>query len=278
MVGNILYQANPLLICLALVGVLMLAVEIGFLSKKAAGKGGPDGGEKGDIAFLFAGVMTLLALLLGFTYSMSAGRFEQRRQLVIEEANAIGTTYLRAKTLPEPRSSEIQEWLRQYTALRVEIASAKAPGPEKIREWDNRTKQLHGSIWASAAALARESPSPIISIFLVTLNEMIDVHAKRLAAFRNRVPISIYLVLFIVSTTLLWLVGSYFGLQRRRMRLLTSALALLVASVMWLILDLDQPVRGAIKTSQQSIIDLQRDMSQKPGVQPQDLINPAKTQ
>jgi len=193
---------------------------------------------------------------------MSADRFEQRRQLVIEEANAIGTTYLRAKTLPEPRSSEIQEWLRQYTALRVEMAGARVPRPERLREWDSRAKQLHGLIWSSAAALAKENPNPIISLFLVTLNEMIDLHAKRVAAFRNRVPASIYLVLFVVSTILLLLVGRYFGSQRKRVRLLTTLLALLVASVMWLIFDLDQPVQGAIKTSQQSLIDLHQDLSQ----------------
>jgi hypothetical protein len=275
MLGNILYQSNPLLICLVLMGVLMLAVEIGFWTKKAGGKGGPDGIERGDIAFIIGGVMTLLALLLGFTYSMSAGRYEQRRQLVIEEANAIGTTYLRAKTLPEPRSSEIQELLRQYTALRVEVTSAIDPGPEKIREWDSRAKELHGRLWSPAADLAREVPNPVISIFLVTLNELIDLHAKRMAAFRNRVPFSIYLVLFIVSAILLWLVGRYFGSQRKRVRLLTTVLALLVASVIWLILDLDQPTQGAIKTSQQSLIDLHQDLSQKPEIQPQNLIEPA---
>ena len=84
MLGNIFYQSNPLLICLALMGVLLLAVEIGFWAKKAGGKGGLDGIEKGDIALIIGSVMTLLALLLGFTYSMSASRFEQRRQLVIE--------------------------------------------------------------------------------------------------------------------------------------------------------------------------------------------------
>ena len=98
-------------------------------------KGGSDSIEKADIALILGAVMTLLALLLGFTYAMSAGRFEARRQLVIEQANAIGTTYLRAKTLPEPRSSEIQELLRQYTALRVEIAGTMDDHPEKIREW-----------------------------------------------------------------------------------------------------------------------------------------------
>jgi uncharacterized membrane protein len=207
--------------------------------------------------------MTLLALLLGFTYSMSEGRFETRRQLVVEEANAIGTTYLRAKTLPEPRSSEIQELLRQYAALRVEIAGMADDAPEKIREWGNRTNKLHGLIWSHAAVLARENPNPVISVFLQTLNEMIDLHAKRLAAFRNRVPLSIYWVLFIVSAITLWLVGNYFGTRGQRMRILTTMLALLVASVMWLIMDLDQPVRGAIRASQQSLIDLHQDLSQE---------------
>jgi hypothetical protein len=195
---------------------------------------------------------------------MSEGRFETRRQLVVEEANAIGTTYLRAKALPEPRSSQIQELLRQYAALRVEIASMTDDTPEKLREADNRSKRLHSLIWSHAAALARENPNPITSIFLQTLNEMIDLHSKRLAAFRNRVPFSIYLVLFVVSIITLWLVGYYFGTRRQRARILTTILALLVASVMWLIMDLDQPTRGTIRASQQSLIDLHQDLSQTP--------------
>jgi hypothetical protein len=115
MSGNIFYRLNPLLICLVLTGVLIMTVEIGFWAKGRA-KAGTGSIEKTDIALILGAVMTLLALLLGFTYSMSVGRFETRRQLVVDEANAIGTTYLRAKTLPEPRSSEIQKLLRQYTA------------------------------------------------------------------------------------------------------------------------------------------------------------------
>jgi len=165
--------------------------------------------------------------------------------------------------LPEPRSSEIQELLRQYTALRVEIASTANDTPEKIREADNRSKQLHGLIWSHAAALARESPSPIISIFLQTLNEMIDLHSKRLDAFRNRVPFSIYLVLFVVSIIILWLVGYYFGMRRQKARFLITLVVVLVGFVMWLIMDLDQPTRGAIKASQQSLIELHQDLSQE---------------
>jgi len=260
MSGNIFYRLDPFLICLVFMAVLLVAEELGFRVKGWA-KPGSDSVEKADIALILGAVLTLLALLLGFTYAMSEGRYETRRQLVVEEANAIGTTYLRAKALPEPRSSQIQELLRQYTALRVEIASMTNDTPENIREVDNRTKQLQSLIWSHAAALARESPNPVVSVFLQTLNEMIDLHGKRMAAFRNRVPFSIYLVLFVVSAITLWLVGYYFGTCRQRMRILTTMLVLLVASVMWLLMDLDQPVRGAIRASQQSLIDLHQDLS-----------------
>ena len=261
MSGNIFYRLDPLLVCLVLMGVLLVAEELGFRLKGKM-RPGSDNIEIADIALILGAVLTLVALLLGFTYAMSEGRFETRRQLVVEEANAIGTTYLRAKALPEPRSSQIQELLRQYLALRVEIATKIDDNPGKMREMDTRSKQLHSLIWAHAAALARESPNPVTSIFLQTLNEMIDLHSKRLAAFRNRVPLSIYLVLLIVSIITLWLVGYYFG-RRQRGRILTTVVALLVASVMWLIMDLDQPARGTIRASQQSLIELHQDLSQE---------------
>ena len=262
MPGNIFYRLDPLLTCLVLMGLLLVAEEFGFRVKRRT-RPGSDSIEKADIALILGAVLTLLALLLGFTYAMSERRFETRRQLVVEEANAIGTTYLRAKALPEPRSSQIQELLRQYAALRVEIAGMADDAPEKIRGMDNRTKELHGLLWSHAAALARESPNPVTSIFLQTLNEMIDLHSKRLAAFRNRVPFSIYLVLFVVSIIILWLVGYYFGMRRQKARFLITMVVLLVTSVMWLIMDLDQPVRGAIKASQQSLIELHQDLSQE---------------
>jgi hypothetical protein len=259
---NVFYRIDPRLICLVLMGVLLAASEMGFWLKGRM-KAGSNSIEKADIALIVGALLTLLGLLLGFSYAMSVGRFETRRQLVIEEANAIGTTYLRAKTLPDPRSSEIQELLRQYAALRVEIGGMADDAPERIRGMDNRTKELQGLLWSHAAALARENTSPVIAVFLLTLNEMIDFHTKRLAEFYNRVPFSIYLVLFVVSAMTLWLMGYYFGSHRKRVQILTTVVALLVALVMWLIMDLDQPMRGAIRASQQSLIDLHQDLSQE---------------
>jgi hypothetical protein len=258
--GNLFYRLDPFLVCVTLFALLLVAEEVGFRLRKRKLLGS-ESIEKGDIALILGAVLTLLSLMLGFTYMMSSDRYETRRQLVIEEANAIGTTYLRAQTLPEPQGSEIQELLRRYAALRVEIAGIRSDAPEKIREIDARTKQLHSLIWSNATVLARENPSPVVAVFLLSLNEMIDIHSERLAAFRNRVPASIYPVLFISSAIALLLAGYYFGTSKQRVRILPLIFAVLIASVMWLIMDLDQPVRGSIKASQQSLIDLDRDLN-----------------
>ena len=144
----------------------------------------------------------------------------------------------------------------------MEIARLRDDTPQKIREVDNRSKHLHRLLWEHAAVLARKTPNPIVSVFLQSLNEVIDLHSKRLAAYRNRVPLSIYLVLFIVSTITMSLLGYYFGTRKPKARILTVIVVLLVASVMWLILDLDQPRRGAIRASQQGLFELYEDLSQ----------------
>jgi len=260
MTGNIFYRVDPLWICLILICFLVAASEAGYWVIQKRRSRRPETFEKADIALILGAVLTLLALLLGFTYSMSENRFEVRRELVVQEANAIGTTYLRAQTLSEPRSSEAQEYLRQYTKLRVELANTTEITPQILLEADRRTKELHNLLWAQAVALAKESPTPITSLYLQTLNEMIDLHTKRLAAFHNRVPLAIYMVLGVVSGVAVFLVGFYIGFSKHRAHVLTMMLAMLVASVMWLILDLDQPASGTIRTSQQSLIDLQQDM------------------
>ena len=137
MSGSIFYRFDPIIICLILMGLLLTAEEFGF-RLRARTRPDPDATEKTDIALVLGAILTLLALLLGFTYTMSQARYDARRQLVVEEANAIGTAYLRAKTLPELRSSDIQELLRQYAALRVEIISIKDDAPQRIQEVDSR--------------------------------------------------------------------------------------------------------------------------------------------
>ena len=217
-----------------------------------------------DIALILGGVMTLLALMLGFTFSLSESRFEMRRQLIVDEANAIGTTYLRTRTVPEAAGAEMRESLRRYIALRIEMDGLSVDSSSRLREFVDRSKQLQETLWARAAALAREDPNPVRGLLLQTLNQTIDIAATRLAAFKNRVPFSIYAVLFLVSLIAMWLFGYYFSMRKGRPALLVVVLALLIASVMWLIMDLDQPLRGIIKPSQESLTDLAADLNRGP--------------
>jgi hypothetical protein len=241
--------------------LLVAAEEAGFRWRRRRLRGSSEGIEKGDIALILGSVLTLMSLMLGFTYMMSSDRYEARRQLVIEEANAIGTTYLRAQTLPEPQGTELQELLRQYAALRAEIAGLGSNARERLPEFMARTKQLHDAIWSRAAGAARENPGPVVALFLESLNEMFDINTRRVAAFRNHVPVSIYPVIFLSAAIAIWLAGFYFGANKRRARIMPLIFAVLIASVMWLIMDLDQPIRGTIKASQQSLIDLDRDLN-----------------
>jgi hypothetical protein len=260
MFRTIFYRLDPLLICLALFGLLIAAEVAGFRIGKTRTRPGAQNTAQSDMALILGAVLTMLSLLLGFTYAMSQSRFETRRQLVIDEANAIGTTFLRTQTLPEPRASELQELLRRYVALRAEAAGLKDDSPERIRDIDVRAKRLQDLMWSRATALAKESPSPVVAIFVQALNDTIDFHGKRMAAFKSRVPYSIYLVLFGISAVAIGMAGLYFASGGRRRRIMTTIFAFLVTAIMWLILDLDNPVRGSIKATQQSLIELQQDL------------------
>ncbi len=253
------FRGDPVLICLVLVLVMIAAGEVGFLAMRRVRRRTEDI-NKSDIALFLGAVLTLLSLLLGFTYVMSQGRYETRRQLVINEAEAIRSAYFRAGAIPEPRSSEVRELLRRYLDLRLEMLRAKDTAPETIREVNRRSMELQNGMEAHATALAKESPNAIVSLFVQSLDALSDIHTKRLAAVRSRVPAVIYWVLVCISVIVVGLSGVYFGTHKRRLRLLTVMFSLLVASVMWLILDLDSPALGTIRASQQSLVDLQQEI------------------
>lgn len=255
---DVFYKANPFLLCVALCALLVFAEEMGFRARRGKARE-RNGIENEDISLILGGVMTLLALMLGFTFSLSESRFEMRRQLVVDEANAIGTAYLRTRTVPEP-GAEMRELLRRYVALRIEAATSSTI-TLNLSQLIDRSKKLQDALWVRASALARQDQNAVRGLLLQTLNQMIDIGTARLAAFKNRVPFSIYAVLFLISLLAMWLIGYYFRVRGGRPGMLAIVLALLIASVMWLIMDLDQPQRGMIRASQESLYDLYADMN-----------------
>ena len=209
---------------------------------------------------MFEGTMlAVLGLLLAFTMSMGATRYDMRRHLVVEESNAIGTTWLRSKMLPAPENAEFARLLHQYVDARVRFA-----GEKSLRELPLQREaeaRLQDALWSHATAFAARDPRSVpAGLLLQTSNEMIDLEAARWASFWSHVPQSIICVNLFIAMLAATLLGYGFGLIGRRHMISTLMLAVSISSVLAVIVDLDRPWQGYIRVSQQPMIDLQKQL------------------
>ena len=208
-----------------------------------------------NVSTLEGAAIGLLALMVGFTFAMSLSRFEARRDAILAEANAIGTTALRARLLPEPHRKEVLELLRDYVKVRLELTQ-RPTTPADLAAAIEKSNVLQEELWQQAEAmLAIDKDVVPTGLFIQTLNEMIDDQAKRLAALRNRVPNVVQLALFAVAIIASGFAGYATGVNKRRSRFPVYIMGLLVGGVILLILDLDRPGAGFIEVSQQPMID-----------------------
>ncbi|HYO87387.1 MAG TPA: hypothetical protein VER79_02005 [Candidatus Limnocylindrales bacterium] len=215
--------------------------------------------KEGSTGMLVGSLLALLAFLLAFTIGMASSRYDTRRMLVLSEANAIGTTYLRAGYLPEPARTETQVLLRAYVPFRVnvqDVAQLAANYASSIA--------IHGQIWSIAEELARETPdSDVLAIYIESLNEMIDLQNSRLVAgIYARVPETVLYLLLIGSALIIGMVGYNAGLSRKRSLVSAVILIVVMTAVVSLVVDLDRPRDGLLTVSQQPLIDLQMSMNE----------------
>lgn len=201
-------------------------------------------------------IAVLLSLLLGFTLSMALSRFEIRKELVVNEANAIGTTYLRAQMLPEPARTKSMSLLREYVDTRVRWI--KAPNPDQARlQGIADAKRIQDDLWQIAVPLAQATPNPIISIYAQTLNDMIDLDEKRIAARLNRIPTEIWLMLVVLGGITCFTIG--LG-QESRLAVAVIVPALMLSIVMGLVADIESSRSGFIMVSQDSLLRVYSDI------------------
>jgi hypothetical protein len=211
----------------------------------------PDDGPTGIIV---GAILGLMAFLLAITMGMASDRFDARRALVLEETNAIGTTYLRAGYLDEPASSDLRDLLREYVPLRIATSNEAL-----LLANLERSEQLLDEMWAIAEDVARAQPSDVTALFIESLNEVIDLHTSRfVAGVYARVPPTILLLLVAGVILSLGLVGYNAGLSEKRSPIIAIVLVIALGATLWLVVDLDRPREGLIKTSQQPLIDLQQ--------------------
>src|SRR6266481_5944928 len=216
------------------------------------------------VTAIYSAILAMLGLLLGFSWAMAQQRFEARRELVVEEANAIGTTYLRAQWLPEPHRGDVSKLLRQYVDVRLPKGFESRNTEEVVRETSVLSERLQDQLWVQAVDLAQKNPTPVVALFLSSLNETIDLHAKRLAQFRNRVPEGVLLLLYLFATVAMLITGYGSGLRTERCVLPTVAMVVLLSTSLFVIVDLDRPRRGLINVSQESMIRLQQKLMAGP--------------
>ncbi len=256
MTNEIMYNVNSLIIVVSLLVIILLAYEVCFrIGKHYQDK--TDTEIKSQTATIQAGILGLLALLLGFTFNMALQRFDNRSHAVINEANAIGTAILRTQLLPKPYDSLSHALLQEYVDLRIGISSIDLTRFEERKLINKQTDDLQNKIWEISIKAAEIDPRPVTTgYFITSLNDVIDSRGERNAILQSHVPEVILYLLFIVFIINGALMGYSSGLELKRAYIPTIMLTLLIVMVVFIIIDLDRPKRGLIKVKQGSLIEL----------------------
>ncbi len=204
-----------------------------------------------------AALLGLLALLLGFSFSMVVSRFDNRRAIVLKEANAIGTAFLRAGAIQDPAATGIRKDLREYVDVRLEFYNAGAD-LDRIQKAIDRSGQLEKHFWAAAETVAQRNSTAVTGLLLSSLNEVIDVDAERVDALRNHLPENLFVLLIVVACCALFSLGVIEGWKGTYPWLWKFLLPMLMAIVFITLADLDRPRRGIFGVDQGSMIALKK--------------------
>jgi hypothetical protein len=224
--------------------------------------------ERGDairepLGVVQAALIGFVALILAFGLTMAVGRYDSRRAAVVDEANAIGTTYLRAQTLVEPVRSESMRLLKRYTDTRIAL-SDEVPDTAKFRRTSAEGQVIQRRLWALAGKAMNTSPqSSAPRLYVETLNEMIDAQSSRLAALENRIPDAVLYLQIAVSALAFGVLGLYLALLGRAV-LPPLVGAVLVAVMLLVIFDLDRPHRGFINVPSTPLVNARASMVPPP--------------
>jgi len=243
-----------------LVGMLILS-EVGRRLGSAGLARDPDGLKGTGSAA--AAVFGLLGLLIAFTFSGAASRFEARRHLITEEANAIGTAYLRLDMLPRDAQPELRSLFRRYVELRAG-AYRQSANSEASSARLAEASAMQGQIWSRALAACQRPDASVQAAMLLlpALNEMIDITTTRATATENHPPVVIFVLLGALSLIGALLVGYDLAPNRERSWLHPTLFAFMMSLAVYVIIDLEYPRQGFIRVDQADhvLADLRKSM------------------
>jgi hypothetical protein len=241
---------TELLVALTLIVGVGIAHEIGFRLGSLVRSA--DEHFDRQFSLVQASTAALVAFLVGFAFSGAASRFIDRADIVVKEANALGTSYLRTATIAEPQRSELKAVLREYTADRVVLLSRE--GRDQIKPLLAKVSALHDRMWNSVIK-GTQDDAPLMAVVLPPINEVIDLHAVHLALARRHLPVPIMGVLLGTAAIGIGLMGFGNGRVGRRFSVIDSVYGFVLAVALWMTIDLDYPGIGIIRVSNLSMVE-----------------------
>jgi hypothetical protein len=214
-------------------------------------------------ALLQSALLGVIGLVLAFGLALAVGRYETRRAVAVDDANAIGTTYLRAQTLSEPVRSESLERLRRYTDTSIALSHA-VPGSARARRAIADGGALQRELWTLADRALRDQPTASAPrIYVESLNEMIDLQSVRVAGLNNRVPTPVLALQVGGAALVLGLLAFQLAILGRGVLPVLFA-AVLVTALLLITFDLDRPTRGLIEIPDAALTSLRASMELPP--------------
>jgi hypothetical protein len=237
---------------LTMFAILLTALEVGYrigFKQRKKWLDADTGGGTVALSTMFA----LLGLILAFTYASGVNRFEDRKQAVIEESNALGTAFLRAGFIAEPGGKALQETILAYAKTRA-ISREHSLSHAEIMEILNNTIQAQEKLWPTLEKALMQGKLGAIEASIVTaMNDVLNMHTIRMAALFDKLPKAVIWMLIFISAATIAVTGFNAGLSGKISRWRTATLALVMTGVMLMILDYDRPRDGFIRVSQYSL-------------------------
>ena len=239
------------------VTVILVAIEVGFrLGRRARER--PSKPGKIQIGSVVTASLGLLGFILAFTYGSVISRYDVRKQLVLDEANAVGTTYLRADVLTDVDRAAVYRILDDYVTLRIEVV--QGDNYDQIEGFLKRSEELLDGLWFVAVTIAEQHPTPISALFMQSVNQVVDLHQARVTVGNDhRMPAILWFALYGL-TVIAMVVGGYDSSLNGGRRSFTALISLTLAFsvVLALVVALDRPVGQISGVSQAAMVDIQQ--------------------
>jgi hypothetical protein len=224
-----------------------------LIGKLIGRRRGGSQGDGEDYAFILGGTLTLLGLIIGFTFSMAVGRYDQRKNYEEQEANAIGTEYVRADLMPGPDGEAVRDLLRSYLDQRIRYY--RPLDARQLRQIDAETARLQREMWAVVASYASAHPTAVAASVVSGMNDVLNSQGYTQAAWWNRIPLAAWALVVAIAIFCNFLIG-YGAHGKRAVYLLILPIAL--SLTLFLIADIDSPRGGVIHVSPhnlQAVVD-----------------------